>query len=239
MDGRSAGCPLCFVIVLARFQLAQIEELFHHGANLLNHEGDGPFEQILAIRQMEWVLNVLELLHIHLVLIDDNNCAHVVILTAVIGGAENSDDGRECRVATPFMHPVSVDLNLVRPNDANEVIGPQDLLDWIVTEFYRALPGWVRTETHLASVTVVHWISPEQIAKEAIQWYLLEAIDLVYVRCSDEFRRDATMHAKVVTVDISGYRHRIESIHEEVEGVRTIKLLHDFSAESEVLCHSS
>lgn len=104
------------------------------------------------------------LLNVHFVIFDQNNCAFVVVLAAVVWGTENGNNRRESLVAAPAMHLVAVNLHLVGTNDRNEVVGAQDLLDWLKSEFNRTLSLGILAEPDLPSLSVVHRIRPEQIA---------------------------------------------------------------------------
>ena len=84
-------------------------------------------------------------------------------------------------MTTPSVHLVPVDLHLMRTDDRNEIVGAQDFLDGVQTEFDRAFTLWVWTEAHLTSVAVIHRIRPKKITKEALERWLDESIDLVDV----------------------------------------------------------
>ena len=63
----------------------------------------------------------------------------------------------------------------------DEVVRPQDFLDRVETELDGALTLGVGTETIFASVAIVHWIRPQQVAQEALEGWLNESIDTVDV----------------------------------------------------------
>ena len=127
---------------------------------------------------MEWMHYVLVLLDVHFVVFDEDDCALVVVFTAVVRRAKDRDHRRERLVTTPPVHLVSINLDLMRPNHRNEIVCAEDLLDRFEAKLDGALALGVRAEFHLARVTVVHRVRPEQIAQEALQGRFNETIDI-------------------------------------------------------------
>ena len=103
-------------------------QVFHHVANLLHEEGNGPFEQVHALRQVEWVHDILVLFNVHFVVFNKDDCALVIVLATVVWRAKDRDDTGEGLMTAPSMHLVPINLDLMRPNHTNEVVGAQDLL---------------------------------------------------------------------------------------------------------------
>ena len=99
-----------------------VGQVHKHVADFLHKEGDTPFEQIHFSWQMERVRNIFILLNVHFVIFDQNNCALVVVLAAVVGGTEDGNNRWESLVAAPAMHLVAIDLHLVGADDGNEVV---------------------------------------------------------------------------------------------------------------------
>lgn len=216
---------------------ALLHEVFHHVADFLHQEGHGPFEQVHALRQVEWMNDVLVLFDVHLVVLDEDDGALVLVLAAVVWRAEDSDDRREGLVTTPSVHLVSIDLNLVRSDNRNEVVRSQNLLDWVEAELDGALTLRVGTEGLLPRVSVIHRVRPEQVAQEALKRWLNEPVDVVDVRLGVELWRNATVHAKVVPVDIGSDGHGFEALDEKLVDLLIVELLKDFRPESEMLRH--
>lgn len=61
-------------------------------------------------------------------------------------------------MSAPSVHLVAVDLDLMRSDDRDEVVGAQDLLDGLEAEFDGALTLWIGTEFKFARVAIVHRI---------------------------------------------------------------------------------
>ena len=66
------------------------------------------------------------------VLVDFQNRGLVPAPVAIIWRAENCDDRGESLMSTPTMHLVAVNLDLMGADDGNEVVLPQNFLDWII-----------------------------------------------------------------------------------------------------------
>jgi len=88
-------------------------EVFHHVSDLLHQEGDGPFEKVHALGQVEGMNNIFVLFNVHFVVLDEDNGALVVVLAAVVWRAKNCDNRRECLVTSPSVHLVAVYLDLM------------------------------------------------------------------------------------------------------------------------------
>ena len=118
-DGLNVGClhrlAALFVFVEGGELggVALLHEVLHHISNLLHEEGDGPFEKIHALGQVERVYHILVLFDVHFVVLDQDHCSLVVVLSAVVWRAENSDDGGEGLVTTPSVHLVAINLDLM------------------------------------------------------------------------------------------------------------------------------
>jgi len=218
---------------------ALLEELLHHSADFFNQEGYTPLEEIHATRKMERLLHVLVLLDVHFVILNQNYGSLVVVLTAVVWRAKNSNDRWECSISTPSMHLVAINLYLMCSDDTNEVIVAQDVFDRIETKLDGAFTLRVRAEAQLASFTIVHGIRPKQITKETFERRFFEAVYPVDISCAFKLRRDATMHAKVVTVDVGSNRHGFEAFNKEIVDMFVVELLQDLLTERKVLRHGS
>lgn len=71
---------------------------------------------------MEWMGHILVLFDVHFIVLDQDHRTLVVVLAAIIWRAKNSYDRGEGRVATPSVHLVSIDLDLMSTNDGYEII---------------------------------------------------------------------------------------------------------------------
>ena len=109
-------------------------EMLHHVSDLLHEEGNGPFEEVHALRQVEWVLHILVLLDVHLVVLDQDNGALVVVLAAVVRRAENCDHRWESLMTTPSVHLVAVHLDLMSADHRDKVVCAEDFLHRLKTE---------------------------------------------------------------------------------------------------------
>ena len=104
---------------------------------------------------MERLLHILVLLYVHFFVLDQNNCALVVILAAVIWRREDRDYRRECRLTTPSVHLVAVVLHLMRPDDRQVVILSEQFFDRFQSKFHRALTLTVLSECHLSRIFII------------------------------------------------------------------------------------
>ena len=128
-------------------------------------------------------------------------------------------------MTTPSVHLVPVDLHLMRSDHRNEIVGAQDFFDGVQAEFDRAFTLWVRTEAHLSCIAVIHRIRPKKVTKEALERWFDKSIDLIDVRLVAQLGRDSTMHAKIVTVNISGDWHGLEAADEALVDFFVVELL--------------
>ena len=160
---------------------ALLHQVLHHVADLFHEEGNGPFEKVHALRQMEGMNDILVLFNVHLVVLDEDDGTFVLVLATVVGRAEHGDDGGEGLVTTPSVHLVTIDLYLMRSDHRDEVVGAKDLLDWVETELDGTFTLRIRTESHLSRVTIVHRVRPEQIAEETLEGRLDEPVDVLNV----------------------------------------------------------
>ena len=81
------------------------------------------------MRQMERVHNVLVLFNVHFVVLDEDDGAFVLVLATVVWCTEHSDDRGEGLMTTPSVHLVTIDLDLMRSDDGDEIVEAKDLLD--------------------------------------------------------------------------------------------------------------
>lgn len=160
---------------------ALLHEVLHHISDLFHQERHGPFEEIHSLREMERMLDVLVLLDVHFVVLNEDDSTLVVVLSTVVRSGEDSDDGREGLMATPSVHLVSINLDLMSTNDRNKVVHSKDLLNGIETELDGTFTLRVRAKAHLASVTVIHWVGPKEIAEEALERGFNESVDALDV----------------------------------------------------------
>ena len=107
--------------------------------------------------------DIFILFNVHFIVFDQDNCSLVMILTAIIWRAENGDYRGEGLMATPTVHFVAINLDLVSTNDRNEVVLTQDFLDWVQSKLDRALSLHILAETEFACLAIFHWIGPKQI----------------------------------------------------------------------------
>lgn len=96
--------------------------MFHHVPNLLHEEGNGPLEEIHALRQVEGVLHILVLFNVHFVVFDQDNCTLIVILAAIVWRAKHCNNRWEGLMSTPSMHFVAVNLDLMGTDNGDEVV---------------------------------------------------------------------------------------------------------------------
>lgn len=94
-----------------------VGKVHEHVADFFHQERDTPFEQIHFSWQVEWMGDIFILLNVHFVIFDQDNCALVVVLSAVVRSTEDSDDRGESLVATPTVHLVAINLDLVSTDD--------------------------------------------------------------------------------------------------------------------------
>ena len=87
-----------------------------------------------------------------------------MILTAIIWSAKDSNYRWESLMASPTMHLVTINLNLMGSNNRDEIVSAQDLFDWFESEFDGTLSLYILTKSDLSSFAVIHWIGPEEIA---------------------------------------------------------------------------
>merc|ERR1712051_762708 len=116
---------------------------------------------------MERMHYILVLFDVQFVVLDEDNGALVLVLAAVVRRAEDRDDRGESLMATPSVHLVAVDLDLMSSDHRYEIVRAQNLLHWIEAELDGALALRVGAESHLSCITVVHGVRPEQVTEEA------------------------------------------------------------------------
>lgn len=79
------------------------------------------------------------------------------------------------------MHLVAVDLDLVTAENTQQIVFLQETLDRLFAEFVRALALWVLPPVVVGRVLILHRVSPQHIAQQAIKGNFLKAIYLVYL----------------------------------------------------------
>lgn len=131
---------------------------------------------------MEGNFYFLVLLDVHFVVFNEDDGTFVVVLATVVGRAEDGDDTRERLRAPPSVHFVAVQLHLMSSDDRYEVVFLENLLNWVQSEFDRALALRVFAEPHFASLFVVDWVRPQQVTEEARKRRLNMPVDFVDVR---------------------------------------------------------
>jgi len=62
---------------------------------------------------VEGVLNILVLFDIHLIVFNQNYSTFVVVLPAIVWRAKDGDNRGESLMATPSMHLIAIDLDLM------------------------------------------------------------------------------------------------------------------------------
>ena len=66
--------------------------MLHHVSDLLHEEGNGPLEEVHALRKMEGMLDIFILFNVHFVIFNQNDRALVVVFAAVVWRAKHRDD---------------------------------------------------------------------------------------------------------------------------------------------------
>ena len=66
--------------------------------------------------------HIFVLFNVHFVVFNQDNGALVVIFSAIVWRAKDGDDGGESLMATPSVHLVAIDLDLMRPNHRYKIV---------------------------------------------------------------------------------------------------------------------
>ena len=128
-------------------------------------------------------------------------------------------------MSAPSVHFIAIDLHLMRSNNRDEVVRAQDLLHRVQSKLDGALALWIRTETHLSGIAIVHRVRPEQIAQETFERRLYEPIHIFNISLSAQFRRDTAMHAKIISIDICSDWHCLETLDKQFVDLLIVELL--------------
>ena len=80
------------ILVVNLAGTAPLHQMLHHVSDLFHEEGNGPLEEVHALRQMEGVLHIFILFNVHFVVFNQNDRALVVVFTAVVWRAKHRDD---------------------------------------------------------------------------------------------------------------------------------------------------
>jgi hypothetical protein len=99
-----------------------VGQIDQHVTDFFHEERNTPFEKIHFSWQVEWVRNIFILLNVHFIVLDQNNSSLIMILTAIIWSAKDSNHRRESLVASPTVHLVAIDLNLMGTNDRDKIV---------------------------------------------------------------------------------------------------------------------
>ena len=99
-----------------------VSEINQHIADLFHEERDTPFKEIHLSWQVERVRDIFILLNVHFIVFDQNNSALIVIFTAIIWSTEYCDHRRKGLVASPSVHLVAINLNLMGTNNRDEIV---------------------------------------------------------------------------------------------------------------------
>ena len=102
--------------------------------------------------------DIFILLNVHFIVLDQNNGALIVIFTAIIWSAEYCNHRRKGLVASPAVHLVAINLDLMGTNDRDEIVRSKDFLNRIQPEFDRTLSLNILTEAQFSRVLVIHWV---------------------------------------------------------------------------------
>jgi hypothetical protein len=121
-------------------------------------------------------------------------------------------------------------------NKSHQLIGIKKFLGWFLSKVVGALSFLVINVVLRVCNVVTHRVSPKQIAKNALQRHLLEAVELVDVLDLAELWRDASVHAEVLVVHDAGDGHGVEALHEDLVGL-LVERVDDLLPEGEVLRH--
>ena len=135
---------------------APLHEVFHHVSDLFHQEGNGPFEKVHALGQVEGMDYIFVLFNVHFVVFNQDYGAFIVVLAAVVWRAKNSNDRRERLVTAPSVHFVAINLDLMSTDNRDEVIGAKNFLHGVKSKLDTAFALWIRTEARLSRVAVVH-----------------------------------------------------------------------------------
>ena len=78
------------------------------------------------------------------------------------------------------MHFEAIHLYLMASEYTHKLILLEQFFDRLLSKIIGALSLRVVNEITVLRRLVLHRVSPHQIAKEAVEWYLLESIKVVY-----------------------------------------------------------
>ncbi len=118
---------------------------------------------------MIWVVNVPILLDSQLIVILKHYyCAFVTICAAVVRCTEDSHNWWECRLTSPLVHLVTIELNLMCPDDREQVVLFEEVLDWAKAKLEGTLSFIIVLEIYLRGLTILYWIRPDQVTEKPI-----------------------------------------------------------------------
>jgi hypothetical protein len=96
-----------------------------------------------------------------IVILENDDCALVTIGAAVVGRTENSHDWRERLGATPLVHLVTIDLDLMSSHHREQVVLFKELFHGREPKFEGTLPLTIMFEINFESFGVFNWVRPE------------------------------------------------------------------------------
>ena len=74
------------------------------------------------------------LLELQVAFVENEDGAFIVVVSAVVGGGEDSDDVREALLVAPAMHLEAVYLHLMATEDRHQLVGLQEALHGLLAE---------------------------------------------------------------------------------------------------------
>jgi hypothetical protein len=134
------------------------------------------------------------------------------------------------------VHLETILLYLMAAEHWEKLVSLEQLLHRLLAEVVGALAVGVVFEFSVDGFLVVHGIGPHQVAENAVQWNLLETVNLVDFVQLVQVLRNSSVHGQVLFGNESSDRKRVEHIHEQVVDLRIVSL-NDFVSERERISH--
>mmetsp|Transcript_99811 Transcript_99811/g.316835 ORF Transcript_99811/g.316835 Transcript_99811/m.316835 type:complete len:367 (-) Transcript_99811:660-1760(-) len=202
--GRQLGQVPVGVTTLAG---GRLEDEVEHLRDLLDHEGDAPRENIHKVGQVVRVGHAVELQDVEGAVVKLEDSALVVVDIAVVGGREYGDHRREARAGIRLVHLVTLQLSFMRSNDRQQGVLLQEGRGAVEAVEVRAASHLVGHEgrgvlPRLDGLVLgLQRIGPEEVAKKALAWRLLEPVHAVDGLHVGKLRREPAVDDEELPVD--------------------------------------
>jgi len=187
---------------------------------------------------MEWLFDSDVLLDVNLTFVNHHYCSFVAILITVVWSTKHCNHRREFLLLTKPMHFEAIYLNLMSPDNTEEIACFQNFFDWTDTKLKGTQTWLVFNESCSCTIFVIKRIRPQNVTKQPFFCWLCPSVNIHDVLRTLHLRWDSSMNAQIVTSNSDSKRKLVKWFHKQFVDF-LIEFFIYLSSKCEFFCHLS